>query len=131
MDSKTVRESVVAQGTSIRGTVTSECPVTVSGAVDGELTAPALVVTDSGSVSGKVTVDELTSSGELSGTIDAGILQLSGRVCENTAIRAKSLEVKLSSAGSEKLQVVFGSATLEVGPDPGMRRSPPSGSSEE
>ena len=54
MDPKAVRESVVAQGTSFKGIVTSDCPVTVSGTVDGELSAPALVVTDSGSVNGKV-----------------------------------------------------------------------------
>jgi len=118
MDSKETRESVVARGTSFQGTVSSECPVTVSGVVDGELTAPALVVTDSGSVNGRITVEELKSTGEISGKIEAGTMQLSGRVRDNTSIRAKTLEVKLSSDGSEKLQLVFGNATLEVGEDP-------------
>jgi cytoskeletal protein CcmA (bactofilin family) len=118
MESKDPRESVVARGTSFRGTLVSECPVTVCGAVEGELTAPALVVTESGSVNGKILVDELNSTGEISGEIDAGNMQLSGRVRDNTSIRAKTLEVRLSSDGSDKLQVIFGTATLEVGPEP-------------
>ena len=118
MDHNGAKESVVASGTSVQGVVTSECPVTVSGIVDGELTAPALLVTESGSVSGKVKVEELRSSGEIAGEIDAGIMQLSGTVRDKTSIRAKSLDVKLSADGSDRLQLVFGTATLEVGPNP-------------
>jgi hypothetical protein len=43
-------------------------------------------------------------------------VQLSGTIKDNTVIRAKSLEVKLSSANS-KMQVVFGECELEVGGD--------------
>jgi len=118
MDQTSSRESVIAQGTSVKGTVSSDCPVSVSGVVDGEFTAPALMVTESGSVHGKILVEDLKSSGEISGEIDAGALQLSGRVRDNTSIRAKTLEVKLASDGSDKLQLMFGSATLEVGPPP-------------
>jgi len=118
MDHNGAKESIVASGTSVQGVVTSECPVTVSGIVDGELTAPALLVTESGSVSGKVTVEDLRSSGEIAGEIDAGTMQLSGTVRDKTSIRAKSLDVKLSADGSDKLQLVFGTATIEVGPNP-------------
>jgi cytoskeletal protein CcmA (bactofilin family) len=118
MDHASRKESVIAQGTSVKGTVTSECPVSVSGVVDGEFTAPALVVTDTGSVSGKIRVEDLKSSGEISGEIQAGALRLSGRVRDNTSIRAKTLEVTLVSDGSDGLQLRFGSATLEVGPPP-------------
>jgi len=118
MDQKSSSESVIAQGTSIKGTVSSDCPVSVSGVVDGEFTAPALVVTESGSVHGKIRVEDLRSAGEISGEIEAGSLQLSGHVRDKTSIRAKSLEVKLASGGSDKLELRFGSATLEVGPPP-------------
>lgn len=118
MDQRPVKESIVAQGASFKGTVTSEGPVTVSGVVDGELTAPVLVVTESGSVNGRIKVEELTSAGELSGEIDAGSLQLSGRVRDNTSIRARTLEVKLASDGDDPLRLVFGTATLEVGTEP-------------
>ena len=59
MDQKPVKESIVAQGTLFKGTLTSEGPVTVSGVVDGELTAPALVVTESGSVNGRIKAEDL------------------------------------------------------------------------
>lgn len=122
MEPKASKESIVAHGTSIKGTVSSECPVTVSGVLDGELSAPTLVVTETGSVSGKIKVEDIKSAGELSGEIDAGSLLLSGRVRDNTSIRAKTLEVKLSSSDDGKLQVVFGTAVLEVGPDPATRK---------
>jgi cytoskeletal protein CcmA (bactofilin family) len=112
------RQSMIAQGTSLQGTLTSDCPVTVAGMVDGEFTAPSLVVTESGSVHGKVLVEQLKSTWEISGEIDAGALHLSGRVRDNTSIRAKTLEVKLDSASSQGLRLVFGAATLEVGAEP-------------
>jgi len=118
MDSKTSRESVIAEGTSCKGVVTSDCPLTVSGAIDGELTAPAAVVTGSGRLHGKIRVEELTSEGQVAGDIEARTLKLSGQVNDKTRIRAQSLEVKLDSSGSDKLQVTFGDATLEVGPEP-------------
>lgn len=116
--SENAKQSVVAQGTSFKGVVTSDCPLTVSGDVDGEVTAPVLVVTETGSVHGRVKVEDLRSAGELSGQIEAGALQLSGRVRDNTSIKARTLEVKLASEGSANLQLVFGTATLEVGSDP-------------
>jgi hypothetical protein len=44
-------------------------------------------------------------------------VQLSGTVKDNTVIKAKSLEVKLTAA-SAKMQVVFGECDLEVGDQP-------------
>ena len=103
MDHNGAKESVVASGTSVQGVVMSECRVTVSG---------------------KVKVEDLRSSGEIAGEIDAGTMQLSGTVRDKTSIRAKSLDVKLSADGSEKLQLVFGTATLEVGPNPSEIHAP-------
>ncbi|MBE0617003.1 MAG: polymer-forming cytoskeletal protein [Proteobacteria bacterium] len=126
MDPKAAKESIIAQGTAVKGVVSSDCPVTVSGVADGEFTAPALVVTDSGSVNGRIKVEDLRSSGEIAGDIDVGAMQLSGRVRDNTSIRAKTLEVKLASGGSDKLHLIVGSATLEVGPPPpGVRKTTP------
>ena len=90
----------------------------MSGAIDGELTAPAAVVTGSGRLHGKIRVEELTSEGQVAGDIEARTLKLSGQVNDKTRIRAQSLEVKLDSSGADQLQVTFGDATLEVGPEP-------------
>jgi cytoskeletal protein CcmA (bactofilin family) len=118
MTAKTSKESVIAEGTSCKGVVTSDCPLTVSGAIDGELTAPAAVVTATGRLHGKIRVEQLASEGQVAGDIEAHTLKLSGQVNDQTRIRAQSLEVKLDSSGSDRLQVSFGAATLEVGPDP-------------
>ena len=55
--------------------------------------------------------------GDIAGEYDADSVQLSGSVQDNTVIRAKTLEVKLSSEKG-KMEVVFGNAKLSVGDEP-------------
>ena len=94
--------------------MSSECPIEVRGHVEGDLSAPALAVSPSGAVHGRVKVGEMRSQGELAGEFDADVVQLSGVVKDNTVIRAKSLEVKLAPPNG-KMQVIFGECELEVG----------------
>jgi cytoskeletal protein CcmA (bactofilin family) len=108
------RKTLVEEGTQFKGSLSSDCPIEVKGRVEGDLTAPALSVSTSGAVHGKVKVGEMKSQGELAGEFDADLVQLSGTVKDNTIIRAKSLEVKLTPANG-KMQVVFGECELEVG----------------
>jgi cytoskeletal protein CcmA (bactofilin family) len=108
------RKTLVEEGTQFRGSLSSNCPVIVRGRIEGDVQAPSLMVSATGAVHGKVKVDEMRSQGELAGEFDADIVQLSGTVKDNTIIRARSLEVKLSPA-SGKMQVVFGDCTLDVG----------------
>jgi cytoskeletal protein CcmA (bactofilin family) len=114
MQSGQGRKTLVEEGTSFKGSLTSNCPVEVKGKVEGDVTAPALAVSSSGSVHGKVKVGEMQSNGELAGEFDADLVRLSGSVKDNTVIRAKSLEVKLAPTAG-KLQVIFGECSLEVG----------------
>ncbi|HEY1693306.1 MAG TPA: polymer-forming cytoskeletal protein [Polyangiaceae bacterium] len=108
------RKTLVEEGTHFKGSLSSDCPIEVKGRVEGDLTAPALAVSASGAVHGKVKVGEMRSQGELAGEFDADVVQLSGTVKDNTVIRAKSLEVKLAPANG-KMQVIFGECELEVG----------------
>ncbi|MGD0523861.1 MAG: polymer-forming cytoskeletal protein [Polyangiaceae bacterium] len=108
------RKTLVEEGTQFKGSLTSDCPIEVKGRIEGDLTAPALSVSTSGAVHGKVKVGEMKSQGELAGEFDADLVQLSGSVKDNTIIRAKSLEVKLAPPNG-KMQVVFGECELEVG----------------
>lgn len=108
-------ETVIAQGTVMKGSIASEVPVTVSGKVDGDLAAPTLNITSTGSVHGQVLVENLTSQGEVSGEIEAQEVNLSGKVRDKTSIKAKSLEVKLDTTDPERLSVTFGECTLDVG----------------
>ena len=111
------RKTMVEEGTQIKGSLSSDCPIEVKGRVEGDVAAPALAVSTSGAVHGKVKVGEMFSEGEIAGEFDADRVQLSGSVKDNTVIRAKSLEVKLAPANG-KMQVIFGECQLEVGSEP-------------
>lgn len=113
MTDMTDKKTLVDEGTEFRGNLTSKCPVHVRGSVDGELNAPSLKVSESGTVSGKVKVGDLVSDGHVAGELDAETVRLSGKVKDGTIIRARTLEVAPSQ--DDKMRVVFGEAMLEVG----------------
>jgi cytoskeletal protein CcmA (bactofilin family) len=119
------KKTLVEEGTELKGSISSKCPIVVRGKIEGDLAAPALTVSESGAVHGMVKVGQLTSEGEIAGEFDADSISLSGTVKDNTIVRAKTLEVKLSSTTS-KMQIVFGETTLEVGDAPAkdMQQSP-------
>lgn len=117
MDSKNAtqsRKTLVEEGTQFKGSLSSNCPIEVKGRIEGDVSAPALWVSASGAVHGRVKVGQIRSEGELAGEFDADVIQLSGTVKDNTVIRAKSLEVKLVPQNG-KMQVIFGECELEVG----------------
>lgn len=114
------KQTTVEEGTQFKGSLQSTCRVVVRGVVDGELSAPSVVVTESGSVIGSVKAQSLVSSGVLAGRIDVDDLVLSGSVRNDTVIRAKTLEVKLQQTDSNKLKLRFGECMLEVGDDVGI-----------
>jgi cytoskeletal protein CcmA (bactofilin family) len=118
------KKTLVEEGTEFRGSMVSKCPVVVSGKVDGEVHAPSLTVSASGGVYGKVRVGEILSEGEIAGEFEAETVRLSGRVNNNTLIRARSIEVNLV-ADKGKLQVQFGDCMLEVGEEP--KKAPAAG----
>ncbi len=120
--SATEKRTLVEEGTSFKGSMSSSVPILVKGAIEGDLTAPSVTIAQSGSVSGKVKAGELKSDGELSGDFDVDKVQLSGTVKDNTVIKAKSLEVKLAVTGN-KMQVVFGECSLEVGDQPSREKT--------
>jgi cytoskeletal protein CcmA (bactofilin family) len=111
------KRTLVEEGTQFKGSLSSSCPIVVKGRIDGDVSAPSLQVGTTGTVHGKVKVGALESHGEVSGELDADVVQLSGVVKDKTVVRAKSLEVKLSPAHG-KMQVVFGECELEVGEMP-------------
>ena len=120
----TEKRTLVEEGTTFKGSLTSTCPILVKGTINGDLEAPSLTVAATGSVSGKVKAGELKSEGELSGEFDVDKVVLSGSVKDNTVIRAKALEVKLAVTGS-KMQVVFGEVQLDIGDQPTRDKAEP------
>jgi len=111
------KRTLVEEGTELRGSLTSSCPVVVRGKVNGELSTPSLTVSESGSVHGKAKVGILHASGEIAGEFDADTVELAGSVKDGTVLRAKTLSVKLT-APNGKMSVTFGDTTLEVGDEP-------------
>lgn len=120
--SATEKRTLVEEGTTFKGSLTSTCPILVKGGVEGDIQAPSLTVATSGTVSGKVKAGELKSEGALAGEFDVDKVQLSGSVKDNTVIKAKSLEVKLTVSNS-KMQVVFGECELEIGDQPSREKA--------
>jgi cytoskeletal protein CcmA (bactofilin family) len=114
------RKTLVDEGTQFKGSLSSDCPIEVKGRIEGDVTAPSLAVSLTGTVQGRVKVRELRSEGELTGDFDADTVQLSGTVKDNTVIRAKSLEVKLSPPQG-KMQVIFGDCELQIGEEQPLR----------
>jgi len=111
------KQTTVEEGTEFKGTLRSSCQVVVRGVVDGDLTAPSVMVSSSGTVVGNVKADCIRSEGVLAGRVDAEDVYLSGSVRSDTIIRAKTLEVKLQREDG-KLEVTFGECILDVGDDP-------------
>ena len=116
-DAKTEKRTLVEEGTELKGSLTSSCPVLVRGRIEGDVKAPSLTVSPTGAVHGRAQVGELQAEGELSGEFDADVVQLSGKVQDRTVIRSKTLSVQLA-AEQGKLQVVFGACELDVGDPP-------------
>jgi cytoskeletal protein CcmA (bactofilin family) len=119
--SNTEKQTLVEEGTEFSGKLKSKCKVVVRGAVDGDLEAPSVDVTETGEVTGNVKAQSVRSSGVLAGRVDADDITLAGEVRSNTVIKAKSLEVKLA-AQEGKLEVTFGDCVLDVGDLPAKEK---------
>lgn len=113
------RQTIIEEDTTFKGSLDSKYAIVVNGKVEGDLTGPSLVVNTGGAVQGGVKAKAIRSAGELQGTFEAEEMQISGRVCDDTTIKAKTLEVRL--AKSEESPIVFGECVLEVGEAPDVK----------
>jgi cytoskeletal protein CcmA (bactofilin family) len=112
-----IKKTIVDQGTSFKGSMTSSCPIVVMGRIEGEVTGPAVEVTETGALAGKAKLSELRSRGELAGDFEADEVELAGKVKDSTVIRAKSLLVAAGRPDGE-LMAVFGDCEIQVGDAP-------------
>jgi cytoskeletal protein CcmA (bactofilin family) len=100
------KRTVVEEGTELKGNMESACPVVVHGRIKGDVQAPALTVSTTGTVEGTAKVGTIRCEGELAGEFDADHVELSGTVRDNTVIRATTIELKLSGKTGKK-QIIF------------------------
>ena len=105
----TAKRTLVEEGTRFKGSLSSTCPIHVQGSVEGDVDGPAVTVSATGAVSGKIATGSLKSDGKISGEFDVETAQLAGSVANNTIVRANALDVKLS-VQTGKLQLTFGPA---------------------
>jgi cytoskeletal protein CcmA (bactofilin family) len=115
--SSAIKKTIVDQGTTFKGSMTSSCPIVVMGRIEGEVTGPAVEVTETGALAGKAKLSELRSRGELAGDFEAEEVELAGKVKDSTVIRAKSLLVAAGRPDGE-LMAVFGDCEIQVGEAP-------------
>jgi cytoskeletal protein CcmA (bactofilin family) len=111
------KQTLVEEGTEFTGTMNSNCPIIVKGAVKGDLFGPSLTVSQLGSVCGAVKVEEIISDGQLEGRFEAHTIRLSGQVKDGTTVVADSLDVRLSGA-DKQMAVIFGDCELLIGAPP-------------
>ena len=114
----TKKRTLIEEGTEFKGTMSSNCPIVVMGKVEGEVAGPVIHVTTTGAVAGNVKVKELRSDGEVAGEVEAEAVRISGKVKDGTKIRARTLEVSLSTGGKGAMEVVFGECELAIGDEP-------------
>ena len=112
-DMNTPKQTLVEAGTEFKGTLKSSCPVAVNGTIDGDIDAPTLNITRTGSILGNVKAKTLRSQGTLSGNVDADEVFLSGAVRSKTFIKTRRLEMKLGSLEQSQLEVTFGNCDIE------------------
>jgi cytoskeletal protein CcmA (bactofilin family) len=91
------KKTIIEDGTTFTGTLSASGPVLARGHIEGGVSGPALEVTETGVVSGKIKVTELRSRGELGGRFEAEDVILSGRIRGETLIVATTLEVASST----------------------------------
>jgi cytoskeletal protein CcmA (bactofilin family) len=114
----TGKHTLIEEGTEFKGSLSSNCPIVVVGKIEGDVTGPMIHIAASGVVAGKVNVKQLRSEGELAGEVEADVVQIAGTVRDKTRIRARSLEVTLSTKKGKGMEVVFGECELAVGDEP-------------
>ena len=118
------RRTIIESGTDIDGAIKSDRPIVLSGNVKGQITGPSLEVTQEGTIKGTVKVHRFSCKGEVGGEVTAETVELSGRVCDATVIRSKSIDVKLAK-GEGGVEVSFGNCELHVGDLPAKKQSKP------
>jgi cytoskeletal protein CcmA (bactofilin family) len=101
------KRTLVEEGTGFKGSLTSTCPIVVQGSIEGDVEGPAVTVSATGTLSGKIQTGALKSDGKIAGDFDVETAQLAGAVATNTVVKASSLDLKLSVA-TGKLELRFG-----------------------
>ena len=111
------RRTLIEEGTELKGTIKSSCPLVVAGRIEGDVSGPSIEINEKGVVAGTVKAAEVVSRGEVYGEIEAENLTLSGKIRDGTVIRARSLDIKVGRLGPRET-IQFGECELSIGEEP-------------
>ena len=101
--------TIVEEGTDFRGEFTSRCPVIVHGRIEGDVKAPAVTVTTSGALQGKVEAKTIRCKGSVAGVLEADVIELTGAIARDTIVRAQRLNLDVEST-SGRIELAFNQA---------------------
>lgn len=104
------QQTLVDVGTTLKGAISSTCPVVVNGSIEGDLEVPELTISPGGSVRGSVVAKRVSSQGTLAGKVTAEQVRVSGTVLPDTSIEAEQLDITLDGQG-KALQLTFSPAS--------------------
>jgi cytoskeletal protein CcmA (bactofilin family) len=102
----TEKRTIVEEGTDLKGSISSTCPIVVQGSIDGEVAGPSVEVSATGRIAGKITTGILNSKGRIAGELDVDVAQLSGTVANKTVVRAATLDLKITNPNG-KVELKF------------------------
>src|SRR4029078_2298833 len=103
--------TIVEEGSEFRGNFTSSRPIIVNGRIEGDVSAPAVMVTNSGARQGNVEAKTISCRGSAAGVFVADTIELSGSIAQNTVIRAQRLNLKIVST-SGRVEIAFGQTVI-------------------
>ena len=98
--------TIVDEGTSFRGDFISSCPIVVNGRIEGDVKAPAVTVTTSGALQGKIEAKTISCRGSVAGVLEADVIELTGAIARDTIVRAQRLNLDVEST-SGKIELAF------------------------
>jgi cytoskeletal protein CcmA (bactofilin family) len=88
-ESPITKQTVLEEGTEVEGSIRSQCPITVSGTLKGDIAAPSLTITLSGSVHGQVKVSNFKSEGETAAKLMPRVSS-----CQDTLATRRQFELR-------------------------------------
>jgi cytoskeletal protein CcmA (bactofilin family) len=103
--------TVVEEGSDFQGDFTSRCPIIVNGRIAGNVKAPTVTVTATGSLEGKIEAKTISCNGSVAGVLEADAIALTGAIARDTIVRAQRLNLDVEST-SGRIELAFNQAVV-------------------
>jgi cytoskeletal protein CcmA (bactofilin family) len=117
------KDTVVEEGTTLSGTMAATGRILVMGRLEGTVAGPAVEISRTGALVGRIKAGTLRSRGDLGGQLDADDIDLGGRILDQTLIRARELTVTLEDSDGDLVATQFGDCELQVGDEPDREKA--------